>query len=83
MRHRVSILGGTGSPFGALLGACLIGIIEQSLIRMRINEFWKDAILGLCILVAISTDSVIVRSIQNWWSKTEIRPISPPTENAV
>jgi rhamnose transport system permease protein len=76
----VSILGGTGTMFGALLGACLIGIIEQSLIRMNINEFWKDAILGLSILLAVATDSVIVSSVQNWWSRTVVRPINTTSE---
>lgn len=69
----ISTLGGTGTVFGALLGAVLVGTIEQSLIRMRINEFWKDALMGLFILVAVTTDSVMMNRVRTWWAKMQMR----------
>ncbi len=64
----VNIFGGSGSVFGALLGAILIGTIEQSLIRMRINEFWKDALLGVFILGAVTTDAILLNRLRAWWA---------------
>ena len=53
--------------FGALLGAILIGTIEQSLIRMRINEFWKDALLGVFIIAAVTLDTILLNRLRLWW----------------
>jgi len=70
----VSTLGGSGSVVGALLGAVLVGTIEQSLIRMRINEFWKDALMGLFILVAVTTDSLMMNRLRTWWATRKSTP---------
>ena len=64
----VNIFGGSGTAIGALLGAVLIGTIEYSLRRMQINEFWKDAMLGVFILAAVATDTVLFTSLRSWWS---------------
>ncbi len=64
----VNTNGGSGTVFGTLLGAVLVGTIEQSLIRMRINEFWKDALLGVFILIAVTTDSVMMSRLRTWWA---------------
>ncbi|MBX3084274.1 MAG: ABC transporter permease [Anaerolineae bacterium] len=67
----ISINGGTGTMIGAALGAILIGTIEQSLIRMaNISEFWKDALLGLFILVAVVSDALILNRIKSIWSRS-------------
>lgn len=56
----VSILGGSGTLFGALLGATLIDLLDQSLIRVeQISEFWQDAFLGALILLAVIADVAI------------------------
>ena len=48
---------------GALLGAVMIGTLEQSLFRwLQISEFWRDALLGLLILLAVASDAVILQS---------------------
>ena len=42
---------------GAFLGAVLIGVLDQSLVRVeQISEFWRDAILGALILLAVLLD---------------------------
>jgi rhamnose transport system permease protein len=65
----VNIFGGSGTMIGVLLGAILIGTLEQSLIRMDINEFWKDALLGLFILVAVASDALILNRLREWWAR--------------
>jgi rhamnose transport system permease protein len=69
----VNIFGGSGTMIGAMLGAVLIGTLEQSLIRMRINEFWKDALLGLFILLAVASDALILNRLRDLWARTALR----------
>jgi len=66
----VNIFGGSGTMFGALLGTVLIATLEQSLLRWaQISEFWRDAILGLLILLAVASDAVIINRLRNWWAQ--------------
>lgn len=62
----VSISGGVGTVPGVLLGALLLGIIENSLPLVRISPFWQLALQGLLILIAVVTDSLIMRSAQRY-----------------
>lgn len=66
----VSINGGVGTVFGAMLGAVLINILEQSLIRLlSISEFWRDFLLGLLILLAVAVDFIIMNRIRDYWAR--------------
>jgi rhamnose transport system permease protein len=79
----VNINGGIGSPFGAFLGAILIDVIDNSLIRwLAISEFWRDALLGLLILLAVATDTVIMNRLRKVWSRHELQVSDrePPVE---
>ena len=60
----VSISGGVGTVPGVLLGAILLGIIQNSLTLIRISPFWQLALQGLLILIAVVTDSLIQRRMQ-------------------
>lgn len=56
----VSIFGGSGTMYGAFLGAILIDTLELSLVRMpAISEFWRDAALGVLILLAVVLDATL------------------------
>ena len=55
-------MGGSGTIIGAFLGAVLIGTLDQSLARVpEISEFWRDAILGTLILLAVILDVTVTR----------------------
>lgn len=70
----VSTLGGVGSAFGALLGAILIGLLEQGLRRMpQINEFWRYALLGFLILLAVAVDTVVMNRLRKIWARNELQ----------
>jgi rhamnose transport system permease protein len=61
----VNIFGGSGSVIGALLGASLIDLLQESLIRWQaVNEFVSDALLGLLILLAVASDAVILERLR-------------------
>ncbi|MCB9115129.1 MAG: ABC transporter permease [Caldilineaceae bacterium] len=80
----VNINGGLGSPFGAFLGAILIDVLDNSLIRwLAISEFWRDALLGLLILLAVATDTVIMNRLRKVWARHELQVSGdgePPAE---
>jgi rhamnose transport system permease protein len=60
----VSISGGVGRVPGVLLGALLLGIIENSLTLVGISPFWQLAAQGLLILIAVVSDNLISRRVQ-------------------
>jgi len=60
----VSISGGVGSVPGVLLGALLLGIIQNSLTLIRISPFWQLAAQGLLILIAVLSDKWILSRIE-------------------
>lgn len=59
----VFIFGGSGTVQGVLLGSLLLGIITNALNLIRVNPFWKTAIQGLIILIAVVTDAIMSRRI--------------------
>ena len=60
----VSILGGSGTMAGVLIGTILVTTIDNSLIRLPwLSEFWHEALLGLLILVAVTVDTLAARSL--------------------
>jgi rhamnose transport system permease protein len=61
----VSTLGGSGTVLGSFLGAVLIGVLDQSLVRVeQVSEFWRDAILGTLILIAVVLDVTVGRRLR-------------------
>ena len=55
----VVVAGGSGTVWGATLGALLLTVIGSSLPVLGIDQFWQQAIVGALILVAISTDRAL------------------------
>jgi rhamnose transport system permease protein len=60
----VSISGGVGTVPGVLLGALLLGIIQNSLTLIRISPFWQLAAQGLLILIAVISDKWILSRME-------------------
>jgi rhamnose transport system permease protein len=59
----VSIFGGTGTVVGAVIGALLVQTIQGGLAALGVDAFWKSAINGLLLIIAIYADRVLaVRS---------------------
>jgi rhamnose transport system permease protein len=66
----VSTNGGIGTMIGALLGAVIINLLQQSLLRwLAISDFWVNALLGLLILVAVTIDAVIIGRLRDIWTR--------------
>jgi rhamnose transport system permease protein len=60
----VSMLGGIGTVPGVLLGALLLGIIQNGLTLSSISQFWQLAVQGFLILLAVISDATIQRRIK-------------------
>jgi len=68
----INIFGGSGTVFGALLGAILIDLLDNSLIRwVAISEFWRDAMLGMLILLAVAADALVMNRLRNLWTRSD------------
>jgi erythritol transport system permease protein len=53
-----SLSGGRGSVGGALIGACVIGVLGDGLVMMGVSEFWQMVIKGLVIIAAVVLDQL-------------------------
>ena len=54
----VSINGGKGTVFGALLGAIVIGILNNGMSLAGANEYWQMVITGAVLLTVVLFDSL-------------------------
>jgi rhamnose transport system permease protein len=55
----VAIFGGSGSVYGAALGALLLQTITSSLIVLKVAAFWQQAAIGALLLLAIAFDRLV------------------------
>jgi ribose transport system permease protein len=57
-----NLAGGSGTAFGAVVGAALIEVIRNSLILLGISAFWQGSFVGSFILIAVAIERL--RSIR-------------------
>jgi rhamnose transport system permease protein len=57
----VNIFGGSGTIFGAVLGAIVLGTLQNALNILNISQFWLQAIYGAAIIGAVVLDAFITR----------------------
>lgn len=77
----VSTNGGSGSMIGALLGASMINLLQQSLLRWTvISNFWVNALLGFLILVSVTIDAVFINRLRAIWARPSPREIGQGDE---
>lgn len=60
----VNIFGGSGTMLGAMLGAIVLGTIQNALGILRVDQFWLQAIYGAAILIAVTIDALVTRQVQ-------------------
>ena len=66
----VNIFGGSGTVVGAVLGAILLGTIQNALTISHLSQFWLQAIDGAVILLAVGTDAAIRNYFQRILTRT-------------
>lgn len=53
-----SMAGGSGSIVGTIVGAFVIGVINDGMTMMGVSEFWQQVIKGIVIIAAVVIDQV-------------------------
>ena len=51
-----SMAGGSGKIGGTIIGALIIGVLNNGLNLMNVNSFWQDVVKGVVILLAVFID---------------------------
>lgn len=51
-----SLSGGIGSVTGTVIGATIIGVLNNGLILLNVSPFWQQVVKGLVILLAVIID---------------------------
>jgi ribose transport system permease protein len=54
----LSLMGGQGSIIGILVGAALIGVLQNEMVMLNINPYWHKIVIGLVLLAAITFDYI-------------------------
>jgi ribose/xylose/arabinose/galactoside ABC-type transport system permease subunit/ABC-type sugar transport system substrate-binding protein len=53
-----SLSGGKGSVLGSLIGASIMGVLQNGLVLLGVNAFWKDVLVGVVIIAAVAADQL-------------------------
>jgi erythritol transport system permease protein len=59
-----SLYGGIGSVGGTIVGAFVIGVLNDGMVMCNISEFWQEVLMGAVIITAVIIDQV-QRNLQN------------------
>jgi len=57
----VSIFGGSGTVYGAAIGAVIFAVLQNGVQLLGINQFWLQAVVGAAILVTVFFYSLFAR----------------------
>ena len=60
----VNIFGGSGTILGAVLGAIVLGTLQNALNILNISQFWLQALYGAAIIGAVVLDAFITRWVR-------------------
>jgi ribose transport system permease protein len=54
----ISLTGGVGEPLGALLGICVIIVIQNMIVLFGVSPYWQTVVSGIIVVVAIAIGSI-------------------------
>lgn len=79
----VSLFGGVGTIFGALLGAILIATVSNGMNVVGVDSFWQPLVIGVIILLGVSMDAVrrrvtVAEGVKRFLSPMRGRALEPP-----
>jgi len=57
-----SLSGGRGSVLGTVLGAIIIGVLNNGLVLLNVSPFWQQVVKGVVILTAVVIDKMNSRN---------------------
>jgi len=56
-----SLKGGRGSVLGTIIGAAIIGVLNDGLVLLGISAFWQQVLVGVVIVAAVGIDQIKAR----------------------
>jgi len=59
----VSIWGGSGSVYGAAIGAIVLATINNGLVLLQVQEFYRLLIQGVAIILAVAVDALVQKRV--------------------
>lgn len=54
----VATTGGVGNPVGAIIGAAIIGVIENVIVLFGVSPYWQTVVSGAIVVLAVSLDAL-------------------------
>jgi ribose transport system permease protein len=57
-----SLAGGRGAVMGTVLGAIIIGVLNNGLVLLNVSPFWQQVVKGFVILLAVIIDKANAKS---------------------
>jgi ribose transport system permease protein len=57
-----SLLGGEGTVLGAILGAAIVGVMQNGMVLLNVSSYLQQVVLGIVLVVAVVYDTVRQRS---------------------
>jgi ribose transport system permease protein len=54
----VATTGGIGNPLGALIGAAIIGVIENIIVLIGVSPYWQTVVSGAIVVIAVAFDAI-------------------------
>lgn len=61
----VSLMGGTGSIWSAVIGALFLTAVDSMMIFLRVPGSWNNAVAGAVLLAVVASDYLIRRAVRN------------------
>lgn len=72
----VSIWGGTGSVYGAMIGAIVLATINNGLVLLHVQEFYRLVIQGGAIVLAVGVDALVRERIHSATTRRRIMEVA-------
>jgi ribose transport system permease protein len=57
-----SLLGGEGTVLGAILGAAIVGVMQNGMVLLNVSSYLQDVILGVVLVIAVVYDTLRQRA---------------------
>jgi rhamnose transport system permease protein len=77
----VSIFGGSGSVYGAAIGAVIFAVLQNGVLLLGINQFWVQAVVGAAILATVFFYSMLARRAERLQRESRRRRSATHTPN--
>ncbi|MEI3612789.1 ABC transporter permease [Pseudogracilibacillus sp. SO30301A] len=68
----IALTGGLGNPFGAIIGAAIITVIQNIIVLFGVSPYWQTAVSGILVVLAISFHSISTKIGERKRSKIKV-----------